>query len=449
MTLLNALSPLDGRYRQKIAPLVSNFSESALIRYRLQVEISWLIALSEAEDIPEVRALSAEECDLLQNIVRNFDDNTASAVKEIERVTNHDVKAVEYHLKQCMANTSLAPLREFVHFACTSEDINNLAHGLMLKHGVGDVWVEKAEALLLAIESFAKQHQQTPMLAHTHGQPASPTTVGKEMNVFVHRLKRQLKIIQNQTYFGKLNGAVGNFNAHLVAYPNVDWLALTRKVVEVDLDLTYNPYTTQIESHDYMAELFQAIARFNTILIDFDCDVWLYISRGYFKERVKENEVGSSTMPHKVNPIDFENSEGNLGIANALLNFLAQKLSISRLQRDLSDSTVIRNMGVAIGHSYVALQSTIRGIGKLSVNEDILAQELDANWEVLSEAVQTVMRKAGIDNPYEQLKAMTRGKRLDRTELQSFINQLPIDDADKARLLALTPASYLGNASVF
>jgi len=446
---LNALSPLDGRYRQRVAALAACFSEAALIKARLQVELAWFMALAEADDIPELRPLTTQEVDFLHKLVDTFDQSAAQTVKAIERTTNHDVKAVEYYLKQAMGPTSLAPLKEFVHFACTSEDINNLAHALMLKRGVGEIWADKAHETIDAIETLAGRYQSTPMLAHTHGQPASPTTVGKEVAVFSHRLKRQLAQIRAQEYLGKINGAVGNFNAHLVAYPNLAWPDFARCFVEEKLGLTYNPLTTQIESHDYMAELFQAIMRFNNIMIDFDCDVWLYISKGYFKEKVRPGEVGSSTMPHKVNPIDFENSEGNLGLSNALLAFMAQKLSVSRLQRDLSDSTVIRNIGVAIGHSFLALHSTLRGVGKLSVDQKKLQTDLATNWEVLSEAVQTVMRKAGLENPYEQLKAMTRGKRINQADLRAFIQDLPLPIDDKTRLLALTPATYLGDAPKF
>ena len=443
---LNALSPLDGRYRSKTAPLANCFSEATLIKYRLQVEVAWFIALSEADEIPELRSLTDTEINFLQNLIARFDDQAAQAVKVIERETNHDVKSVEYYLKQQMQSTSLAPLQEFVHFACTSEDINNPAHALMLKHGVGDVWFTKARETVAAIGTLAKRYASVAMLAHTHGQPASPTTIGKEMAVYEHRLQRQLAQIEKQPYLGKMNGAVGNFNAHMAAYPTVNWPQFAKNVIESKLGLTYNPLTTQIESHDYMAEIFHAITRFNTIIIDFDCDAWLYISKGYFKENVKDGEVGSSTMPHKVNPIDFENSEGNMGISNALLTFLAQTLAVSRLQRDLSDSTILRNMGVAVGHSYIALQSTLRGIGKLSVSEAKISDDLAANWEVLGEAVQTVMRKAGMEDPYEQLKAMTRGQRISAKEMTAFIETLPIASEDKARLLNLTPATYIGNA---
>jgi adenylosuccinate lyase len=444
---LNALSPLDGRYQQRVLELAGAFSEAALMKYRVQVEVAWFIALAEAEQIAELRPLTAAEIEFLQNLLDGFDQTAAESIKAIERTTNHDVKAVEYYLKRAMQQTSLSPLQEFVHFACTSEDINNLAHALMLKHGVGLVWVQRARAVVEALNELADRYRMAPMLAHTHGQPASPTTVGKELAVYSHRLRRQLGQIESQEYLGKINGAVGNFNAHLVAYPEFDWPGFARYFVEEKLGLTYNPLTTQIESHDYMAELFHALIRFNSIILDLDCDVWLYISKGYFKETVLPGEVGSSTMPHKVNPIDFENSEGNIGLSNAQLDFLAKKLTVSRLQRDLSDSTVIRNIGVAVGHSLVALQSTQRGLGKLSINEERLLTDLADSWEVLAEPVQTVMRKAGLENPYEQLKEMTRGTRITQAELQTFIEQLPISTEDKARLLALTPATYLGNAA--
>lgn len=446
MTSLTALSPLDGRYWPKVSELADCFSEAALIKYRLLVEIEWFIALSEWPTLTELHPLTEAEKDTLHNIVEGFNAETAEAVKTIERQINHDVKAVEYYLKSRLANTSLAPSLEFIHFACTSEDINNLAHGLMLKRGVGEIWLQQAWQVVQGIEALAQTYKKTPMLAHTHGQPASPTTVGKEFAVFSHRLKRQWQQIQKQPYLGKINGAVGNFNAHLIAYPDLDWPTFAQNFVERHLGLTYNPLTTQIESHDYIAELFQAVSRFNTIIIDFDRDIWLYIAKGYLQEKVNPNEVGSSTMPHKVNPIDFENSEGNMGLSNALLEFMARKLPISRWQRDLSDSTVLRNMGVAVGYSLLALKSTLRGIGKLSINQLMLEAELAVAWDVLAEAVQTVMRKAGIENPYEQLKSMTRGKSITRSELMAFIETLPISEADRVRLLALTPETYVGYA---
>ncbi len=446
MPALTALSPLDGRYAQKVAELSPFFSEFALLKYRLLVEVEWFIALSEAPAITRLRPLTAAESNFLRALITHFDQTQAARIKSIERITNHDVKAVEYYLKQKLAGTSLASLSEFIHFACTSEDINNLAHALMLKQGVGEIWLNAARQIIDAIDALARRYKTTPMLAHTHGQPASPTTVGKEMAVFSHRLKRQWRQIQLQEYLGKINGAAGNFNAHQFAYPAVNWPQFAQTFVEEKLGLSYNPLTTQIESHDYMAELFQAMIRFNTIVLDFDRDVWLYISKGYFKERVATGEIGSSTMPHKVNPIDFENSEGNMGLSNALLSFMAQKLPVSRWQRDLSDSTVIRNMGTAVGYSLLALKSTLKGIAKLSVNEDMLQTDLNNTWEVLTEATQTVMRKAGIENSYEQLKTISRGKQITQAELIAFIQKLPIPEYDKARLLALSPADYIGLA---
>ncbi|HEY85171.1 MAG TPA: adenylosuccinate lyase [Chloroflexi bacterium] len=446
MSALTALSPLDGRYAQKVAELSPCFSEFALLKYRLLVEVEWFIDLSEAPAIAELRPLTLVESNFLRSLVTRFNQIEAAEVKAIERITNHDVKAVEYYLKQKLAGTSLASLSEFIHFACTSEDINNLAHALMLKQGVGEIWLDAARQTIDAIDALAQRYKTTPMLAHTHGQPASPTTVGKEMAVFGHRLRRQWRQIQSQEYLGKINGATGNFNAHQFAYPAVDWPQFAQAFVEDKLALTYNPLTTQIESHDYMAELFQAMIRFNTIVLDFDRDVWLYISRGYFKEQLVAGEVGSSTMPHKVNPIDFENSEGNMGLSNALLSFMAHKLPVSRWQRDLSDSTVIRNMGTAVGYSLLALKSTLKGIGKLLVNEDLLQTDLDNTWEVLTEAVQTVMRKAGIENSYEQLKTISRGQRITQAALIEFLQELPVPEDDKTRLLRLSPANYIGQA---
>lgn len=444
---LTALSPLDGRYRQKVAELGKIFSEYGLIKYRLMVEIEWFIALSAYQAITELPPFSPAQTSLLRRLITDFSPEAAEQIKAIERTTNHDVKSVEYYLKEKLKDTPLTPSLEFIHFACTSEDINNLAHALMLKEGVGRVWLSVAWQTVSAIDDLAHKYRSVPMPAHTHGQPASPTTVGKEMAVFSYRLKRQLKQIQRQEYLGKINGAVGNFNAHKIAYPEVDWPEFARDFVENRLGLVYNPITTQIEPHDYMAELFQLIGRFNTIMVDFNRDIWLYISKGYLKEKAVAGEVGSSTMPHKINPIDFENSEGNMGLSNAMLDFMAHKLPVSRWQRDLSDSTVLRNMGVGIGYSLLALKSTLRGIGKLSVNETLLQADLNACWDVLAEPVQTVMRKAGLENPYEQLKAMTRGKSITQAELAAFIQTLALPEADKARLLALTPATYIGYAA--
>lgn len=444
---LTALSPLDGRYRQKVAELGEIFSEYGLIKYRLMVEIEWFIALSEHQAVTELRPLTPAETALLRNLATGFTPEAAEQIKAIEQTTNHDVKSVEYYLKERLKDTSLAPLLEFIHFACTSEDINNLAHAMMLKEGVGRIWLQVARQTVSAIDDLAHKYRAIPMPAHTHGQPASPTTVGKEMAVFSYRLKRQLKQIQHQEYLGKINGAVGNFNAHKIAYPEINWPEFARDFVETRLGLVYNPLTTQIEPHDYMAELFQLMGRFNTIIIDFNRDIWLYISKGYLKEKPVAGEVGSSTMPHKINPIDFENSEGNMGLSNAILDFMAHKLPISRWQRDLSDSTVLRNMGVGVGYSLLALKSTLKGIGKLSINEALLQADLDACWDVLAEPVQTIMRKAGLENPYEQLKAMTRGKSISRAELAAFIQTLPLPEADKERLLALTPDIYIGYAA--
>ncbi|MFQ5575556.1 MAG: adenylosuccinate lyase [Anaerolineae bacterium] len=447
MPPLTALSPLDGRYRRQVAALADTFSELALLKTRLHVEVEWFIALSACPGIPELRPVTSVEAGLLRGLARNFNRAEAETVKAIERETNHDVKAVECYLKQKLNDTSLRGAREFVHFACTSADINNLAHALMLKRGMEQVWLPAARQTIAAIDGLAQRYRALPMLAHTHGQPASPTTLGKEMAVFSHRLRRQAAQVQNQPYMGKLSGAVGNFNAHLAAYPTLDWPHFAQTFVEQTLGLTFNPLTTQIEPHDYMAELFQTVARFNTIIIDFARDVWLYISKGYFTQPPAPQEVGSSTMPHKINPIDFENAEGNMALSNALLNFMACKLPLSRWQRDLSDSTVIRNTGVALGHSLLALKSVVRGTGKLAADETRLHADLAAHWEVLAEAVQTVMRKAGLDAPYEQLKTLSRGQPVSRATLTAFIRQLPIKEADKRRLLALTPDTYLGCAA--
>jgi len=446
---LTALSPLDGRYEQKIAPLRALFSEYGLIRLRVQVEIRWLLALGEHSEIREVPPFSPLTRAALETIVDSFSAVDALRVKEIEATTNHDVKAVEYFLKEkTLANAEVAKVGEFIHFACTSEDINNLSHGLMLRHGRDDILLPAMDKLIAAIEALAVKFADQPMLARTHGQPASPTTLGKEMANLGYRLARQRAQVAAVTLLGKMNGAVGNYNAHLAAYPELDWEGCARDFV-TGLGLTWNPYTTQIEPHDGMAELFHAIARFNTILLDFNRDLWGYISLGYFRQKVKDGEVGSSTMPHKVNPIDFENSEGNLGLANALFEHLAAKLPVSRFQRDLSDSTVLRNLGVAFGYSLLAYDSCLRGIGKLEVDSARLHADLDNNWEVLAEPIQTVMRRYGIENPYEKLKELTRGKSgVTRESLQAFIRKLAIPEEAKARLLALTPASYTGNAAL-
>ncbi len=445
MNALKAISPLDGRYATQTEKLSPFFSEWALIRFRVLVEVEWLLLLAGEWTVPGVRAFTADEADLLRAIAGNFDDADAERVKAIERTTNHDVKAVEYFVKERLAQTSLADVREWVHFGCTSEDINNLAHALMLRGGIEQIWLPLADALVNAVAALARQHAARPMLARTHGQTASPTTVGKELAVFVARWHRALEHVRAQEYLGKFNGAVGNFNAHAAAYPDAPWENIARRFVD-GLGLTYNPLTTQIEPHDYLAELFHALIRFNTILLDFDRDVWAYISLGYFSQQPVAGEVGSSTMPHKVNPIDFENSEANVGLANAVLEHLATKLPVSRLQRDLTDSSAIRSVGAGIAHSCLALTSATRGLGKLSVNADALDNDLANAWEVLAEPIQTIMRKAGHANPYEQLKELTRGARIDEAALRAFISGLDLPDEDKQRLLTLTPGGYVGLA---
>ena len=445
---LLALSPLDGRYAGKVAALAEHFSEFGLMRARVRVEIAWLIALSEAPDIPEVAPFPASARAELDAVAASFGPADAARIKAIERTTNHDVKAVEYWLKERFAQTpQIAAVAEFFHFACTSEDINNLAHGLMLAAARRDVLLPALTSVVAALRALAHAHAALPMLARTHGQPATPTTVGKEIANVVARLERAVAAIGAVPLPGKLNGAVGNYNAHVVAYPGVDWEGLAGGVV-AGLGLEFNRYTTQIEPHDGMATLFDAIARANTVLIDLDRDVWGYVSLGYFRQRVKEGEVGSSTMPHKVNPIDFENSEGNLGLANALLRHLADKLPISRWQRDLTDSTVLRNMGVALGYALLGWVSLRQGLSKLAVDEARIAADLDANWEVLAEPIQTVMRRHGVPHPYEQLKALTRGKTgITRESLHAFIDALALPEDARARLKALTPATYTGLAA--
>ncbi len=446
---LTALSPLDGRYESKTATLRPLFSEYGLIRRRVLVEIRWLLALSGHKKIREVASFSPATQKLLDGIIRNFSESDARRVKEIEATTNHDVKAIEYFLKEkTRGNKEIARCAEFIHFACTSEDINNLAYALMLKEGRDGVLLARMDKLIAVIADLASRHAAQPMLARTHGQPASPTTLGKEMANVAFRLRRARQQAAAVPIMGKINGAVGNYNAHLAAYPEVDWPALARTFVE-GLDLVWNPYTTQIEPHDYIAELLDALARFNTILTDFNRDVWGYISLGYFKQKVVKGEVGSSTMPHKVNPIDFENSEGNLGLANALFRHMAEKLPVSRFQRDLTDSTVLRNLGVAFGYMLLACDSCLKGIGKLEVNVDRLKQDLDQNWEVLAEAVQTVMRRYGVEQAYEKLKDLTRGKDgITRESMQTFVRTLDIPADAKKRLLALSPDSYTGNAEM-
>ena len=440
-----ALSPLDGRYANKLDPLRSIFSEYGLIARRLEVEVKWLQTLSSLPEITEVPQFSAESESKLSAVLTGFDLDGAAQVKDIEKTTNHDVKAIEYYLKDAIASDpGLAAASEFVHFACTSEDINNLSHALMLRDGV-PVIAREMRAIIGGIEAIAREHATLPMLSRTHGQTASPTTLGKEMANVAVRLKRQLDAVESIEPLGKFNGAVGNFNAHMSAYPSLDWDRISRDFVE-SLNLTWNPMTTQIEPHDYMAEMFQAIMRFNTVVIDFDRDIWSYISLGYFKQKTIAGEIGSSTMPHKVNPIDFENSEGNLGLANAILAHLAEKLPVSRWQRDLTDSTVLRNMGVGFGYSLLAYASTLKGISKLEVNAAKLAADLDNSWEVLAEPIQTVMRRYGIPEPYEKLKALTRGQAITKELLQAFIDTLELPAPVIEELRALTPASYIGMA---
>ena len=443
---LTALSPLDGRYHSKVASLRTIFSEFGLIRRRVQVEVAWLRALSENTQIPEVHALSAQASGFLDELVETFSEQDAAEVKEIEATTNHDVKAVEYFLKSKVEGSEeLSAMSEFIHFGCTSEDINNLSHALMLRDG-HIVLSQQFQTVSDLLIDLAHQHADQPMLSRTHGQAATPTTLGKELANVVARLRRQHGRLNAIRPLGKMNGAVGNFNAHSIAYPDVDWVQLSHDFVE-SLGIEWNPYTTQIEPHDYMAEYFDAMARMNQILVDFARDIWAYISLGYFKQRVIEGEVGSSTMPHKVNPIDFENAEGNFGLANALLKHLAEKLPVSRWQRDLTDSTVLRNMGVATGYTLLALVSLERGIGKLEVSPEPIEADLDGAWEVLGEAVQTVMRRYGVPEPYEKLKALTRGQRLDPEGLKTFILSLDIPHDAQQQLLALTPRDYTGRAA--
>jgi adenylosuccinate lyase len=448
LTPLTALSPLDGRYRAKVAALAEYFSEYGLIRERVRVELAWLTALSDESGVAEVPPFSKATRTLLAATGEQFSVGDAECVKAIELTTNHDVKAIEYWLKERLADApEIARAAEFIHFACTSEDINNLAYNRMLADARRDVLLPALAGLTADLRALAHSHAALPMLGRTHGQPATPTTLGKELANFVARLERAISAFAAAPLSGKINGAVGNYNAHLVAYPDVDWEALARRIVAA-LDLEFNAYTTQIEPHDQLAALFDALERINTIVIDLDRDVWGYISLGYFRQKVKEDEVGSSTMPHKVNPIDFENSEGNLGLANALLKHLAEKLPISRWQRDLSDSTVLRNVGVAFGYALLGYASCRQGLSRLAVDPARLAADLDANWEVLAEPIQTVLRRYGVANPYEQLKSLTRGKgRITRESLHAFIDGLAIPADAKSRLKVLTPASYVGKAA--
>ncbi|TCB81733.1 adenylosuccinate lyase [Acinetobacter sp. ANC 4173] len=449
MNALTALSPLDGRYASKCDALRPFLSEFGLIHARVTVEVRWLQALANHPEIVEVPAFSAETNAALDAIVTQFSEDDANRIKDIERTTNHDVKAVEYFLKEKIANIDeLKNAGEFIHFACTSEDINNLSHALMLKSS-RDVLVASMQQIIDAIAALAEKHAEQPMLSRTHGQTASPTTLGKEMANVAYRLARQIKQFQNVELLGKINGAVGNYNAHLSAYPDINWPAHSQAFVE-SLGLDFNPYTTQIEPHDYMAELFDALRRFNTILVDFNRDVWGYISLGFFKQKLKDGEVGSSTMPHKVNPIDFENSEGNLGLANAVLAHLGEKLPISRWQRDLTDSTVLRNMGVGFAQSLIAFEACLKGIGKLELNAARILEDLDNAQEVLAEPIQTVMRRYNVEKPYEKLKALTRGQAMTREMMLDFVNGTELEAvpaADRARLAEMTPASYTGNAA--
>ncbi len=447
LSSLTAISPIDGRYATKTERLRPIFSELGLIKHRVEVEVRWLESLAANPLVAEVPALSAEAQSLLTRLIDDFSEQDGARVREIERTTNHDVKAVEYFIKERIAESAeLTAIGEFVHFACTSEDINNLAYGLMLKRGRDTVVLPTMDELVDALRDMAEAQAEVPMLSRTHGQPASPTTLGKEIANVVARLERQRAQVASTPILGKINGAVGNYNAHFIAYPEVDWVAHARDFVEA-LGLEWNPYTTQIEPHDYIAELFDAMARFNTVLIDFDRDVWSYISIGAFKQRTVAGEVGSSTMPHKVNPIDFENSEGNLGIANALFAHLGAKLPISRWQRDLTDSTVLRNIGVGFAHSLIAYQATLKGLGKLEPDVGAMAADLAQNQAVLAEAIQTVMRRYGIPEPYEKLKALTRGQAITAESLAAFVDGLDLPDDVKATLRTLTPADYVGNAA--
>ena len=444
---LTMLSPLDGRYATKVDALREHFSEFGLIRRRLQVEVEWLKALAAEPHFAEIPSFSPATVAELDRLVAEFGPEQAAEVKAIEATTNHDVKALEYWIKdQLAANAEVMRVKEFIHFACTSEDINNLSHALMLKGARDAVLVPALDKVIARLRELAHQLAELPMMSRTHGQPATPTTMGKELANVVYRLDRARKAIVGVCLLGKINGAVGNYNAHLAAYPAYDWESFARRFVE-GLGLEFNPYTIQIEPHDAMAELFDAFARANTILVDLDRDVWGYISLGFFRQKLKAGEIGSSTMPHKVNPIDFENSEGNLGLANAVLRHLSEKLPISRWQRDLTDSTVLRNMGVALGYALLGYDSLLRGLGKLEANADVLCTDLDANWELLAEPIQTVMRRYGIENPYEKLKDLTRGNRVSRDGMQEFVKSLDIPQAAKDELLKLTPLDYTGKAA--
>ncbi len=447
LSALTAVSPVDGRYGNKTVALRTIFSEYGLLKYRTIVEIRWLQKLAATEAIKEVPPFSTAANQYLNQLADNFSEADAQRIKDIERTTNHDVKAVEYFLKEKVADIpELHAVNEFIHFACTSEDINNTSHALMLKEARDSVILPQIRHVIEAVKNLASEYRDIPLLSRTHGQPASPSTMGKEMANVAYRMERQYQQIECVEILAKINGAVGNYNAHLSAYPELDWHHFSETFITESLGVSWNPYTTQIEPHDYIAELFDAIARFNTILIDFDRDIWGYIALGHFKQKTIAGEIGSSTMPHKVNPIDFENSEGNLGLANAVFNHLAQKLPISRWQRDLTDSTVLRNLGVGCGYAIIAYSSTLKGISKLEVNRDALLDELNNNWEVLAEPIQTVMRRYGIEKPYEKLKELTRGKRVDGEAMRHFIDSLALPDDEKARLKEMTPANYIGQA---
>ena len=447
LSSLTAVSPVDGRYGDKVSALRTIFSEFGLLKFRVQVEVRWLQKLAACAEIKEVPAFDADANAFLDQIVANFDVNDAQRIKDIEKTTNHDVKAVEYFLKEKVATLpALHAVSEFIHFACTSEDINNLSHALMLQTARQDVVLPYWKQIIDAVKDLAHKYRDIPLLSRTHGQPATPSTIGKELANVAYRMDRQFKQLQNVEILGKINGSVGNYNAHIVAYPEVNWHQFSEEFV-TSLGITWNPYTTQIEPHDYIAELFDCVARFNTILIDFDRDIWGYIALNHFKQRTIAGEIGSSTMPHKVNPIDFENSEGNLGLSNAVLQHLASKLPVSRWQRDLTDSTVLRNLGVGLGYALIAYQATMKGVSKLEVNEANLANELDHNWEVLAEPIQTVMRRYGIEKPYEKLKELTRGKRVDAAGMQAFIDSLELPEDEKVRLKAMTPGNYIGRAT--
>ncbi|MCC8382763.1 adenylosuccinate lyase [Photorhabdus laumondii subsp. laumondii] len=446
LSSLTAVSPIDGRYGDKVSVLRTIFSEFGLLKFRVQVEVRWLQKLAECAEIKEVPAFDTDANAYLNEIIANFNEQDAMRIKTIERTTNHDVKAVEYFLKEKVAHIpALHQVSEFIHFACTSEDINNLAYALMLQTAREKVLLPQWRQMIDTIKKMASEYRDLPLLSRTHGQPATPSTVGKEFANVAHRMERQYRQLEQVEILGKINGAVGNYNAHIAAYPQVDWHQFSETFV-TSLGIKWNPYTTQIEPHDYIAELFDTIARFNTILIDFDRDIWGYIALNHFKQKTVAGEIGSSTMPHKVNPIDFENSEGNLGLANAVFGHLASKLPISRWQRDLTDSTVLRNLGVGLGYALIAYQSTMKGLNKLEVNEQHLLDELDKNWEVLAEPIQTVMRRYGIEKPYEKLKELTRGKRVNGEGMKTFIDGLDLPEEEKIRLKAMTPANYIGRA---